>query len=298
VSRGTAIVAAVLLAGCRGGASEAQQFDGAQAMRWVEHQVAAGPRVPGMPGHLAIGRWLEQELRARADTVEVQEFVHVTQGGDTLHLRNLFARFRPSDPNRVLFVTHWDTRPHADNDPDPARRTQPIPGANDGASGTAVLLGVADELKRRPPATGVDLLFVDGEDYGDFDGPDVLLGSTWFAQHQPPGYRPLFGVLFDMVGGENLQVEQESYSSDGAPEVVERVWTTAEELGLGRMFRNRRGGYVTDDHVPLLRAGLRVIDVIDIISNYPPWHTTADTPDKVSPRTLANVGRLALALVR
>jgi hypothetical protein len=288
----------VLFAGCRGGTSQAQQFDGDQARRWVEHQVAAGPRIPNTPGHRAIAQWLEQELRARADTVELQPFTHVTRGGDTLHLVNILARFRSADPNRVLFVTHWDTRPHADNDPDPARRTQPVPGANDGASGTAVLLGVADQLKRRPPSLGVDLLFVDGEDYGNFDGPDVLLGSTWFAQHQPPGYRPLFGVLFDMVGGEALQVEQEGYSLDGAPEVVERVWTTAEEQGLGRVFRNRRGGYVDDDHVPLLRAGLRVIDLIDVISNYPPWHTTADTPDKVSARTLANVGRLAMALVR
>ena len=295
---GDVVLAAVLASGCRGGATEAQQFDGERALRRVEFQVAAGPRVPNTPGHDSIARWLERELRASADSVEVQAFTHVTQGGDTLRLRNVIAHFRPSDPTRVLYVTHRDTRPRSDNDPDPAKRSQPMPGANDGGSGTAVLLGVADELKRRPPSVGVDLLFVDGEDYGDFDGPDVLLGSTWFAQHLPPGYRPLYGVLFDMVGGGNLTVEQEGYSTDGAPEVIERVWTAAEELGLGRTFRNRRGGYVTDDHVPLLRAGLRVIDVIDVISNYPPWHTTTDTPDKVSARTMANIGRLALALVR
>jgi Zn-dependent M28 family amino/carboxypeptidase len=112
----------------------------------------------------------------------------------------------------------------------------------------------------------------------------------------PPGYRPLFAVVFDMVGDRDQQFEQEGYSLDGAPEVVERVWTTAEEIGLGRVFRPRRGISLTDDHIPLLRAGIHAIDVIDF--DYPYWHTTSDTVDKVSAASLANVGRLALALVR
>ena len=288
---------------CHSRSSEARQrFDAAQAMRWVRYQVAAGPRVPGMPGHDTVQAWLVRELRSRADSVEVQAFTHVTAGGKTLHLANILARFRPSDPNRILYVTHWDTRPVAENDPDPAKRSTPIPGANDGASGTAMLLGVADALKQMPPTLGVDLLFVDGEDYGSFDPDDslkdVLIGSRYFADHLPPGYQPLFGVLWDMIGGRDQRIYEEGNSLAGAPEVVERVWRTAEDLGLGRMFSPLNGGYITDDHVPLLQKGIRAIDVIGF-ENYRQWHhTMQDTVDKVSEQTLGDIGRLALALLR
>jgi glutaminyl-peptide cyclotransferase len=312
VSRCAALAAIALIAGgsaCRSGASEAQQFDGAQAHRWVVHQVAAGPRIPNTPGHRAIGDWLVTELSSRADTVIVQEWVHVTLHGDSLHLRNIFARFKPNEPNRVLYVSHWDSKPHADMDQDPAKRNQPVPGAEDGGSSTAVLLGVADALKKQPPTLGVDLLFVDGEDYGSFDDPgmpDVMIGARYFAQHMPPGYQPVFGVLFDMVGDFTQEFFQEDNSRQFAPEVVDRVWSTADGLGLGRVFRAREQGAITDDHVPLHQAGIRIIDVIDCCgslddpahSAYPWWHTTQDTPDKVSPQSLTNVGRVALALVR
>ncbi len=306
MSRSLATVLGLLAAACHGGVSvAAQRFDAAQAMRWVAYQVDAGPRVPGRPGHQAIQDWLARELRSRADSVEVQRFAYVTQpgeslhrAGDTLHLANILARFRPGDPNRVLYVTHWDTRPVAENDPDPANRSKPIPGANDGASGTALLLGVADALKQDPPAVGVDLLFVDGEDYGDFTTmKNVLIGSTYFAAHLPPGYHPLFAVLWDMIGGKDQVIYEESYSLQGAPEVVERVWSTADSLGLGRMFRPTDGGAITDDHVPLLKAGIRAIDVIGF-QNYTQWHhTLEDTVDKVSEESLRGIGALALRLV-
>lgn len=286
----------ILAAACRSSSSEAQQFDGEQALRWVEHQVAAGPRVPNTAAHRAIGDWLVEELRARADSVEVQAFLHVTRQGDTLQLRNIIARFRPSDPDRILYVSHWDSRPTADNDPDPAKHRLPTPGANDGGSSTAMLLGVADVLKRRPPAFGVDLLFTDGEDWGDFSGPDALIGARYFAHNLPAGYRPLFAVVWDMIGDRDQVFPQEGYSVERAPEVVERVWGAAAEIGLGRNFPQRPGTYVIDDHVPLLEAGIRAIDVIDL--EYGPWHTTADTPDQVSARSLANAGRLALHLLR
>ena len=297
------LVVAAVGVSCHSRSSEAlQRFDAAQAMQWVQFQVAAGPRVPGTPGHKAIADWLERELKARADSVEVQAFTHVTASGRKLELSNIVARFRPSDPNRILYVTHWDTRPVADSDPDSAKRSLPIPGANDGASGTAMLLEVADALKKLPPTVGVDLLFVDGEDYGSFDEADslkdVLIGARYFAGHLPSGYHPLFAVLWDMIGGRNQKIYQEGYSLDRAPEVVERVWRTAEDLGLQRMFSPLNGGYITDDHVPLLEKGIRAIDVIGF-ENYREWHhTMQDTVDKVSPETLGEIGRLALALLR
>jgi hypothetical protein len=298
MKRGVGLALSLLAVACRGGSGQTSvTFDGRQALLWVQHQVAAGPRVPGTEAHRVIGAWIEAQLRRRADTVEVQAWTHVTQRGDSLPMRNFLARFRPADPNRVLYVAHWDSRPNADEDPDPARRRQPVPGANDGASGVALLLGVADALRLSAPSVGVDLLLTDGEDWGDdFSGPDALIGARYFARTLPPGYRPLFAVVWDMVGDRNQRFEQEGHSLDRSPEVVERVWTTAESLGLRRVFRPQRGGYITDDHIPLLEAGLRAIDVIDW--EYDAWHTTADTPDKVSAQSLENVGRVALALVR
>lgn len=292
-----AVAVGIVAAACQANAGGTSEFDGARALSYVEQQLAFGPRVPNTPGHERTGDWLEAELRRRADTVIVQSFTQRTSGGETLRLRNIFARFRPEATERVLLLAHWDTRPVADKDPNPGNRRLPVPGANDGASGVAVLLGVADALAARPPAYGVDLLFVDGEDFGDFsDTTETLLGSRYFAAHQPPGYPPLFAVLFDMVGDRDLEIPQEGYSVAAAPEVVNRVWRTAERLGYGRVFVSRVGEALTDDHLPLQQAGIRAIDVIDY--DYPYHHTIEDTIDKVSAASLKIVGDVALALVR
>lgn len=278
-----------------------KEFDGEQAMAYVTAQLAFGPRIPSTEGHRRAGDWILKQLRARADSVEVQAFSHVTAAGDTLRLRNFIAHFLPNRPDRVLFLAHWDTRPRADRSPNVADRERPVPGANDGASGVAVLLGLADALQRRPPGVGVDLLFVDGEDYGDFSTmTDVLLGSRHYASTLTPERRPLFAVLFDMVGDRDLQFLQEGYSVERAPEVVERVWAKARELGYQGYFRPTVGGGITDDHIPLLDAGVRAIDVIDL--DYGPnnsyHHTVEDTEDKLSAKSLQVVGEVALALVR
>ncbi len=162
----------------------------------------------------------------------------------------------------------------------------------------AVLLGVADALKAKPPQLGVDLLFVDGEDYGDFgtDTSDVLIGSRYFAAHQPPGYPPLFAVLFDMVADKDQQFYHEGNSEAFAPEVVDRVWHTAADLGYGRTFIPGVKYTLTDDHVTLQKAGIHAIDVVDF--DYPYWHTPDDTIDKVSAASLQVVGDVAVALVR
>lgn len=285
-------------ASTRDGSAATGEFDGAAALGYVQKQVAFGPRVPGTAAHRATSDWLVAELRRRADTVIVQEWVHTTADGKRLPMRNILARFRPADAKRVLYLAHWDTRPVSDQESDPALAAQPVPGANDGGSGVAILLGVADALKKSAPAVGVDLLFVDGEDWGSFDtGLDVLIGSKYFAQHLPdPGYQPMLGVLWDMVGDSIPLFEQEAHSVQAAPEVVQRVWLTAQRLGHGAVFSNRAGLAITDDHVPLIEAGLRVIDVIDL--DYPWHHLTSDTPDKVSAKTLGIVGDVAIAVIR
>jgi Zn-dependent M28 family amino/carboxypeptidase len=300
----TVTAAGLALAACiacstRGDArgEQTREMDGARALSYVEQQLAFGPRVPNTEGHRRMGDWLAAELAARADTVIVQSWTHTTKRGDRLALRNFFARIKPDAQERVLFVAHWDTRPRADQDRNLANQRLPVPGANDGASGVAVLLGVADALKTRPPAYGVDLLFVDGEDWGDFaDSTESLIGSRYFAQRLPQGYAPLFAVVVDMVGDRDPQFYYEGNSENGAPEVVRRVWQTAERIGYGGVFIDGVRHTLTDDHVPLLEAGIHAIDIIDF--DYPYWHTRDDTLDKVSGETLAMVGNVLIALVR
>ncbi|MBX9929774.1 MAG: M28 family peptidase [Gemmatimonadaceae bacterium] len=276
-----------------------REFDGEAALRYVGEHIAVGPRVPGTAAHRAGGDWIVNQMRSRADTVLVQEWTHTTKTGKKLPLRNILARFQPERTDRILYVTHWDSRPVADAELDPAKQMEPILGANDGGSGVGLFVAIADALKKKAPDVGVDLLFVDGEDWGTFGPPDidVLIGSTYFAANLPhPTYRPLYGVLFDMIGDADLRVPQEDNSVAQAPEVVQKFWSTARRLGYEQWFPPRAEGPITDDHIPLLAKGLRVIDVIDI--TYPPHHTLGDTIDKLSAKSLQMVGDIALALIR
>jgi glutaminyl-peptide cyclotransferase len=284
--------------GCSERRSAVREFKADSAFQYVHTQLAFGPRIPNTEGHHKTGDWILQRLKQTADSVEVQPFDHITVTGQTLRLRNFIGHFRPDQSDRVLFLAHWDTRPKADKSANLGDQQKPVPGANDGASGVALLLGVADALKQKPPTLGVDLLFVDGEDYGNFTAgkdQDVLLGSRYYAAHLPK-IKPLFAVLFDMVGDVDLQIFQEEYSVANAPEVVQRVWTRADELGFGRIFRPTVGYALVDDHVPLQKAGIRTIDVIDF--DFPAHHTVNDTEEKVSAKSLGIVGEVALSLTR
>ncbi len=273
------------------------EFDADSAYAHVVRQVGFGPRVPGTPGHAAQLAWMTEYLRAHADTLVLQPFEHEASDGNLLRMTNLFARFRPDERQRVLILAHWDTRPTADNERTAGDRARPIPGANDGASGTAVLLELAKVLSRHSPPIGVDLLFVDGEDYGPGE-PDMYLGAKHFATDLG-GYRPLYGVLLDMIGDQNPVYRVEGNSQDRAPEVVDRVWRMAEELGYGGTFVRQSGGYVSDDHIPLNQAGIRTINVIDF--DYGPgnayWHTLEDDLPRTSPRGLGLVGTVLLHLI-
>jgi len=292
---------ASVLAGCQS-PPPARETDGKAALGYARAQVDFGPRIPGTEGHEKAATWLEAALRTRADSVVVQRWTHVSKKGDSLSLRNFVGRFNLKAPRRLLFVTHWDTRPIADADSG-ERAKRPVPGANDGASGVGVLLAMADALKKQAPAAiGVDLLFVDGEDYGIFsEDADVLLGSRYYAKNPVSGPTPDYAVLLDMVGGKGAQFRKEGNSLTAAPEVVELVWKTAIRMGYGSVFLNETGGTITDDHVPLQQAGLRAIDVIPDFgpgTNYPYWHTVDDTIDKLSADALEAVGDVMIGLVR
>jgi Zn-dependent M28 family amino/carboxypeptidase len=297
-------------AGAADAVRTSNEFNTDSAMSYIRQQLAFGPRTPGTETARKTGDWIVSRLRTTADTVLEQRWTHTLANGKTLPMRNIFARFKPNARDRILYVTHWDTRPVSDGETDPAKAKLPMPGANDGASGVALLMAVADALKKAPPGAGVDLLFVDGEDWGTFGPPDVdvLIGSAYFAQHLPtPGYSPTFGVLWDMIGDADLNIYQEVNSAQAAPEIVQKVWGTAKDMGYEKYFIPEAKEPITDDHVPLIKVGLKVIDVIDI--DYGPrdatgavttsyHHTLQDTIDHVSAKSMKIVGDVAMALLR
>ena len=293
----TCSLLACLLFGCGAGSGDKRHlaFDGGLAFNRIEDQVAFGPRVPGQPGHTACENYLLKEFSASADSVWAERWEHPTVSGDTLRLANICASFNPAANARILLCAHWDSRPVAEHDPDPALRNIPIQGANDGGSGVAVLLELARVFGRSRPSAGVDIALFDGEDYGDFQTMnDVLLGSRYFAEVHK-GYNPRLGILLDMVGGTNAAFPLEGNSWASFPDQCNLVWDTAAGLGYGRYFPRQAGAWVIDDHIPLIKSGIRCIDIIQM--GLPYWHTTQDTPYKCSPATLEAVGRTLAAVV-
>jgi hypothetical protein len=283
----------LLTVGCA--ATPAVEFDQARAFELLEQQCAFGPRNPGSPGAAAALDYFRTHLEQHADRLLEHGFDWPDPYQKrVLRLTNLMASFRPELRRRIAFAAHWDTRPRADQESDPAKREQPILGANDGASGVAVLLALAEILDRHPPEVGVDLLLFDGEDYGvEGDAAHYLIGSRRFVRDHPR-YRPEGLVLLDMIGDADLSIPMERYSLEQAPEWTQRVFQLAVELGLSA-FDPRPGRAVYDDHIPFLQARIPAVDLIDM--DYPAWHTLADTPEQCAPASLGQVGRLLLRLI-
>lgn len=284
-----AAVAGMLLVG-----AQRPEFNKERSFQDLERQVRFGPRVPNTDGHVQCGDYFLQTLKPLADSVEAQSFTQPIRG-KTLRMRNIIARWKGTGGgNGVLLTAHWDTRPQADQERDPQRRKQPIPGANDGASGVAVLLEAARVFKKSPPPVPVMIVFFDGEDYGP--GEEAMyLGAQYFADHLPADV-PKRGVLLDMIGDRDLAIPRETYSHQNAGAVQDEIWAAARKLGLDRYFPERGGFPVGDDHLPLQRKGIQCIDLIDF--DYGPgnswWHTLDDTPDKCSPTSLKVVGDVIL----
>lgn len=273
-------------------------FDGAIAHRFIREQVAFGPRVPGMEGHALQLAWMDSLLGVWADSVEHQPFSYLTSQGHELALTNVMARFRPEAEHRILLLTHWDTRPWSDQALSEADRELPVPGANDGGSGTAILLHLAQLMAETPPPTGVDLLFIDGEDYGP-GTEDMFMGSRYFAGVMPDPIPWSYGLLLDMVGDLDPHYPMEAHSVEYAPAITQRIWRVAHDLGFGAYFPARVGSRVVDDHIPLNEAGLPTVDLIDF--EFGPgnrlWHTPQDTPENTSPESLRMVGEVVAELI-
>jgi hypothetical protein len=287
-----ACVAALQCAGCAKSAPPA--FDGASAFVFLREQCDMGPRYPGSPGHAAIRRYLVEKLAAFGASVAQQPFEAVLSTGDTLRLVNIVGSYRPDARKRILLGAHYDTRPRADRDPDPANRERPIVGANDGGSGVAVLLELARLLAAAKPAVGVDLVFFDGEDWGEEGNTgDYLLGSRRYAKSLGDR-RPIAMILVDMVGERDSRMSVEGFSAAASPALCARIFGIARALRLPN-FVQAQGASIIDDHLPFIQAGIPAIDLIDF--EYPYWHTLADTPDKCSSESLAAVGSVLVRYI-
>ncbi|MBQ8422898.1 MAG: M28 family peptidase [Coprobacter sp.] len=285
---------------------EAPRFNADSAYHYIEKQLSFGYRIPNTPAHRAASEYLASELRRFGGEITVQEACVTAYDGTVLNARNIIAAFSPEKKDRVLLFAHWDSRPYADNDPDVKNHRKPILGANDGASGVAVLLEIARQIQTKSPRIGIDIILFDAEDYGQpyfAEQPDRgdtwALGSQYWARRpHNPAYRARYGILLDMVGGKNSRFPREGVSMQQAPGLVDKVWNAARKLGYGDYFVDEQGGYINDDHVYVGRR----VPSIDIIAYdgqefVPQWHTLDDTIEHIDRATLEAVGQTVLHII-
>lgn len=282
------------------------------AFAFVAAQTAFGPRVPGSEASRNCAQWLLSTLtRLGADTVIASHNSVTAYDGTDLNITNITARFNTHVPKRVLLLAHWDSRPWADHDPNPDMRMTPIDGANDGASGVGVILEIARILRANGDDTGLDILFVDAEDYGHREGdnmhPDSPSGwclgtQEWLTNPTIDLPTIKYAVLLDMVGGKDAVFPHEYHSQLAAYELCARLSRAAERVGEGARFPNQTGEAVLDDHIPLLAAKVPAIDIIENAnpqtgSFNPTWHTMDDNIQNIDPATLGAVGRTVYELI-
>ncbi len=289
------------------------QFRSDNAMNDIVTQCDFGARVPGSEAWDLCSQWIVERFRALGLDTEVQATEVTAWDGNRLPCRNIMARMNPGAADRILLCAHWDSRPWADNDPDEKNHRTPVPAANDGASGVAVLLELARVLTADGKVgTGIDFVCFDAEDSGapqwaegEEDTSETwCLGSQhWAKEAERNGYRARFGVLFDMVGGRGATFAMEGVSRHYAEPVVQLIWHLAQQLGYAAYFPLTDGGYVTDDHLPLNQTAH--VPTVDIVPSHddgpssfgPTWHTVNDTPENIDPNVLEAVGQTVLQLI-
>lgn len=288
------------------------RFNSDSAYNFIADQVNFGPRVPGTEPHAQCALWLAEKMEGYGAEVVVQNFKTRTYDKVTRNGKNIIASFKPEEPKRVLLMAHWDTRPFADHDEDPGNLNVPIDGANDGGSGVGVLLEMARQFSLKLPATGVDIVFFDLEDWGpphdvqiSYDEEYWGLGSQYWSQNPHKyGYTAAYGILLDMVGAENAEFRREYHSDREAAFVVDLVWNTAADLGYRGIFINEPGGQITDDHYFVNKyARIPSIDIIHLDpssknrSFFDQWHTVDDTMEFIDKQSLQVVGDVLMMVV-
>lgn len=290
-------------------AAEKPQFSSDSAYQFVAEQVAFGPRVPQSEAHAKCLDYLAKKLEQYGAKVTVQKGTSTLYNGKSVPVYNIIGELNPEAEQRVLLMSHWDSRPFADEDSDPAKRRQPILGANDGASGVGILLEVARLINAAERKDlGVDIVFFDVEDYGmpswEGHGGGWCLGSKYWAENPHKlGYRANYGILLDMVGAPNAQFFYEQYSEAYASSILKMVWDSAIKSGFGGYFVKKQGGAIVDDHIPVNEV-LKIpsIDIIQYDPNTPTrfyehWHTHKDDMNSIDKNTLYAVGQTLINVI-
>lgn len=315
----TLMLVPLMLAGCRnatsGSAAQASGeptdtikpvviFSGDSAYRSIERQLEFGPRIPGSQGQADCRDYIVNSLkRYGADSIIIQSAKVENFLGQTIPIYNIMGRYNVGANKRILLLTHWDTRPWADSDPEMINRDKPVPGANDGASGVGILIELARLLQQKEPSVGVDLLFVDAEDSGSTGGwnrndETWCLGTQYWIEHMPypADELPEYAILLDMVGGTDAKFFREYVAEQNAADINTKVWSVAEASGYGDRFINNVRGGIIDDHVFINRAGIPAIDIIECgneaTGTFPSnWHTIHDDITGIDKATLKAVGQ-------
>lgn len=291
-------------------------FNADSAYHFIQEQVAFGPRVPNSDAHGECANYLRQKLESYGADVIIQEADAKAFNGATLHMKNIIGQFSPEKEKRILLCAHWDTRPFADKEQDKSKQGDPIDGANDGASGVGVLLEIARAFKEKSPEYGVDIIFFDAEDYGalDFSMSNFrdtrsteltwCLGSQYWGKNpHKVNYNAKYGILLDMVGGENAVFPKEGYSLQNASKLVNHIWNRGHDLGYGNYFQKRvMQGMLTDDHVFVNKyAGIPCVDIIHYSLDNNGFgyfhHTHQDNMTVIDPNTLKAVGDVVLDVI-
>ena len=313
------LLAISLLVSCNKAAQQAKAeekvvvipgFSSDSAYTYIQKQVDFGARVPNTVAHDRCARYLSSKLRSLgADVVEQSANLNAFNG-TVLKSVNIIGSYNTKAENRIVLFSHWDSRPWADNDPDPKNHKKPVMAANDGASGVGVLLEMARLLQKNEPTVGVDIIFLDSEDYGQSEAvggqsneDSWCLGTQyWAANPHVKGYRARFGILLDMVGGKQATFYREQASEYYAGSVVNSVWSQAKSLGFSQYFVDEKGGAITDDHIYVNKLiGIPCIDIIQYDPNtggfakY--WHTVNDTMENVDKNTLFAVGTTLMHVI-
>lgn len=284
----------------RDSATSKIEFSGDSAYNYIAFQVAFGPRTPGTEAHKLCRSFIENHLRKAGAIISLQD-TSIIRDNKEFQIHNIHARFNPQAKKSVMLLAHYDTRPWADQESDRDLKTRPIDGANDGASGVAVLLEIARHIKELPSTTGIEMLFVDYEDAGNHEDDDSwCIGSqAWTSSRISPHNRPEYAILLDMVGARDARFHREYFSTRYAKTIVDRVWKVASALGYSDRFPSEIGGAVNDDHIHFIAAGIPAIDIIECNnpltgSFNPSWHTLSDNIDNIDPLTLKIVGEVIL----
>jgi hypothetical protein len=280
-------------------------FDGQRAFAHLEAICAIGPRISATQGMYRQQEYLRAHFERLGGKVALQEFeVRHPENGAKVTLANMIVQWHPEKKERILLCCHYDTRPYPDSDPDPRQRRGTFLGANDGASGVALLCELAEHMPKLRCRYGVDFVLFDAEEFiFDPDRDPFFLGSEHFSRRyvaEPPSYRYKYGVLVDMIGDKDLQIFRESFSMSRPQTraLVNEIWSVGRSLGVVEFIPQTRHE-VRDDHLPLINiAGIPTIDIIDF--DYPRrgapsyWHTTQDVPENCSALSLAKVGWVLL----